>query len=119
MKMPKWVQSLDDVTPRTVLVFGGILFLNNVFLTITAVMDILLAKLSLTNGIITVIGFVLIGTLGLWVPLTYKIVSPEKSTPEFERMREWLIIHNRDILIFEFAFLGVLELVKGLVGLFG
>ena len=117
MKMPKWVRSLDRVSPRTALVFGSILFLNNVFLTITAVADILLAKQSVTTDVITIVVFVLVGTLGLWVPLTYKIISPEKSTPNFELMREWLIIHNRGILVFEFAFLGVLELVKGIVGL--
>ena len=117
MKMPKWVEYLDKVTPRGALMYGSILFLNNLMLTLTAVATILLAQQSLTADIVTIIVFVIIGTLGLWVPLTYKIVAPESSTPRFELMREWLIIHNRDILILEFGILGVLELVKGLVGL--
>ena len=117
MKMPKWVQYLDDVTPKSALLFGGILFLNNVILTVTAVLDILLAKVSTTEGILVVIIFTLVGTLGLWVPLSYRIIAPRKSESDIERMRVWLIRHNRDILIFEFLFLGVLELVKGLAGL--
>ncbi len=117
MKMPKWVQYLDNVTPKSALLFGSILFFNNVILTVTAVFDILLAKVGTAQGVLVVIIFTLVGTLGLWVPLSYKIVAPRKSEPDIERMRVWLIRHNRDILIFECLFLGVLELVKGLVGL--
>jgi hypothetical protein len=117
MKMPKWVQYLDRITPRTALIYGSILFLNNVFLTLTAVGDVLRGQLTVAAGVFAIISFVLVGTLGMWVPLTYKLVSPDKSVEAFERMREWLIINNRLILILEFSILGALQLVKGIVGL--
>jgi uncharacterized protein YacL len=118
MKMPKWVQYLDQITPRKALLYGSILFLNNLFLTLTAVGDVLRGELSVASGVLVIIGFVLIGTLGLWVPLTYKLVAPEeKSVVAFEKMREWLIVNQRLILILEFSILGAIQLVKGIVGL--
>jgi Sap, sulfolipid-1-addressing protein len=119
MKMPKWVQYIDEMKPRTALVYGSILFLNNVFLTITAVGDVLRGQLSLASGIIMIISFILIGTLGMWVPLGYKLIKPEESVDKFERMREWLIVNNRLILILEFSILGAIQLIKGIVGLVG
>ena len=117
MKLPKWVQYIDEMKPRTALVYGTILFLNNVFLTLTAVGDVLRGQLSVAAGVFAIISFVLVGTLGMWVPLTYKLVAPEKSIDNIERMREWLIVNNRLILILEFSILGALQLVKGIVGL--
>jgi hypothetical protein len=69
------------------------------------------------TGVIMIISFVLIGTVGMWVPLGYKLLKPEESVERFERMREWLIINNRTILIWEFAILGAIQLGKGIVGL--
>jgi hypothetical protein len=118
MKMPKWVTYLDQITPRKALLYGSILFVNNLFLTITAVGDVLRGELSVASGILVIIGFVLVGTLGLWVPLTYKLAaSPEKSDVAFANMREWLIVNQRLMLILEFSILGAIQLVKGIVGL--
>jgi Sap, sulfolipid-1-addressing protein len=117
MKMPKWVEYIDEMKPRTALVYGSILFLNNVILTITAVGDVLRGQLSQTTGVIMIISFVLIGTIGMWLPLGYKLVAPETSVGNIERMREWLIINNKTILIVEFLLLGFIELGKGLAGL--
>jgi len=117
MKMPKWVTYIDRIEPRTALIFGTILFLNNVFFTFTVVTDILQAQLSASDGILVVVYFTVIGTLGMWVPVTYKLVAPESSTPNIERARQWFIKHNRIILILEFGILGVLALAKGLIGL--
>jgi hypothetical protein len=118
MKMPKWVQYLDQINPRSALLYGSILFLNNLFLTLTAVGDVLRGQLSVTAGVLTIIGFVLVGTLGLWVPLTYKLVaSDEKSVVAFAKMREWLIVNQRTILLLEFLILGAIQLAKGLIGL--
>jgi hypothetical protein len=117
MKLPKWVTYLDKIDVKTALVYGGILFLNNVFLTITACINILQGQQSQARDIVSVIAFVLVGTVGLWIPLTYRIVAPKSSPAKFENWREWLIVHNRDILILEFGILGVLQLVQGIVGL--
>jgi hypothetical protein len=117
VKMPKWVGYIDNAGPKTALYFGLILFVNNVILTITAVLDILVSPVSVTDGIIVIIIFVIIGTLGLWIPVTYRVAAPAKSEEGIERARMWIIRHYRALLIFEFVFLGIIELVKGIIGL--
>ncbi len=119
MKLPKWAQYIDTLEPRKALLFGVILFLNNVFFTFTAVVDTLVAqpKLSVADGFLVLLFFTLISTVGMWTLIVYKIAAPESSTPNFERMRTWLIRYNRIILILEFGILGVLTLLKGVIGL--
>jgi hypothetical protein len=119
MKLPKWAEYIDTIEPRKALLFGVILFLNNVFFTFTAVVDTLTAqpKLSVSQGIVVLAFFTLISTVGMWTLIVYKIAAPESSTPNIERMRTWLIKYNRIILILEFGILGALTLVKGIVGL--
>lgn len=121
VKLPKWAQYIDTMEPRKALLFGVILFLNNVFFTFTAVVDTLVAQpaLSITEGIIVLAVFTLISTVGMWALIVYKVASPEASTTNIHRMRDWLIRHNRIILILEFTILGALTLVKGIIGLLG
>jgi hypothetical protein len=54
---------------------------------------------------------------GLWIPVFVRIVSPNKSAERLESMRLWLVSNTQMILIIEFAFLGVIEAAKGLIGL--
>lgn len=117
MKMPKWVEYLDRVTPRSALVYGSILFVNNVILTISAVTNILRAQVTAARGVITVIVFVIIGTLGLWIPVSYRLLSPERSVEGIESARQWLIRNYRMLLILEFIFLAVIELANAIYGL--
>jgi hypothetical protein len=119
VKLPKWAQYIDTMEPRKALLFGFFLFLNNVFFTFTATVDVLTAhpELSVAQGTIVLLIFTLVSTVGMWALVAYKIAAPETSTPNIHRMRDWLIRNNRIILILEFGILGVLTLIKGIIGL--
>jgi Sap, sulfolipid-1-addressing protein len=117
MKMPKWVTYIDRMEPRTALIYGAILFLNNVFFTFTAVTIVLQGQLSASEGVKIIVYFTLIATVGMWAPIAYKLVAPESSPPNIERARLWFIKHNRIILILEFGIVGLLVLIEGVVGL--
>jgi hypothetical protein len=119
VKLPKWAQYIETMQPRKALFFGFILFLNNVFFTFTATADVLTSHppLSVAEGIIVLAVFTLISTVGMWTLIVYKVASPEASGPNILRMRDWLVRNNRIILVLEFGILGVLTLVKGLIGL--
>lgn len=116
-KMPKWVQFLDSFKPSRVLAIGLYEFVTDALFTVAAVVDILLARIGTFEGIIIIIVFVLLGMVGLWIPIFVRVVSPEKSTTRLESMRQWLLANAQLILVFEFVCLGVIEALKGLVGL--
>lgn len=117
MKMPKWVGYLDRVTPRIALVFGLIMFVNNAFMTFAAVLDILVAQVSAVSGVMVVVVFVFAGTMGLWIPVSYRILAPKRSVEGIKSARQWLVKYYRAVLIFEFTFLGLQALAKGIYGL--
>ena len=116
-KMPKWVQFLDSFKPSRVLAIGLYEFFSDALFTVAAVVDILLARIGTFEGVIIIIVFVLLGMVGLWIPIFVRIVSPEKSATRLESMRQWLLANAQMILVFEFVCLGVIEALKGLVGL--
>jgi hypothetical protein len=116
-EMPKWIDQIDRVSPALALAIGLIRFFMGTIYVVAAVTDILLAQVGAINGTISILLFVGVGTMGLWVPVSYRILAPEQSLAHFTDWRDWLIRNNRIIVIFEFACLGGLELVKGLVGL--
>ena len=116
-KMQKWVQFLDSFKPSRVLAIGLYEFFSDALFTVAAVVDILLARIGTFEGIIIIIVFVLFGMVGLWIPIFVRIVSPEKSATRLESMRQWLLANAQMILVFEFVCLGVIEALKGLVGL--
>ena len=116
-KMPKWVQFLDSFKPSRVLAIGLYEFLSDALFTVAAVVDILLARIGTAEGVIIIIIFVLFGMVGLWIPVFVRIVSPAKSASRLESMRQWLLANAQLILVFEFVCLGVIEALKGLIGL--
>jgi len=116
-RMPKWVQFLDSFKPSRVLAIGLYEFLSDALFTVAAVVDILLARIGTFEGVIIIIVFVLFGMVGLWIPIFVRVVSPEKSAARLESMRQWLLANAQLILVFEFVCLGVIEALKGLVGL--
>jgi hypothetical protein len=116
-RMPKWVQFLDSFKPSRVLAIGLYEFLSDALFTVAAVVDILLARIGTFEGVIIIIVFVLFGMVGLWIPLFVRIIAPEKSAARLESMRQWLLANAQLILVFEFVCLGVIEALKGLIGL--
>jgi hypothetical protein len=116
-KMPKWVEFLDSFKLSRVFAIGLYEFVSDALFTVAAVVDILLAKIGTFEGIIVIVVFVLFGMIGLWIPIFVRVVSPEKSTERLESMRRWLLANTQMILVFEFVCLGVIEALKGIVGL--
>lgn len=115
--LPKWVQFIDSFKPSRVLLIGLYECFSDVIFTAAAVADILLARISAAMGVSIVIAFVLVGMIGLWIPVFVRIAEPKRSAERLESMRQWLIANTQLILVVEFVFLGVIETLKGLIGL--
>ena len=115
--LPKWVQFIDSFKPSRVLLIGLYECFSDVIFTTAAVADILLAKISNALGVLIIVLFVLVGMAGLWIPVFFRIVTPRRSADRLELMRLWLISNTQLILILEFLLLGVIQALKGLIGL--
>lgn len=115
--LPKWVQFIDSFRPSHVLLIGLYECFSDVIFTSAAVADILLAKISTAMGVLVIIAFVLVGTAGLWIPVFVRIVAPRRSAERLESMRRWLVSNTQLILIIEFVLLGMIQALKGLIGL--
>ena len=111
------MQFLDSFKPSRVLAIGLYEFFSDALFTVAAVVDILLARIGTFEGTLVIIIFVLFGMVGLWIPIFIRIVSPEKSAARLESMRQWLLTNGQLILVFEFVCLGLIEALKGLIGL--
>ncbi len=61
--------------------------------------------------------FVLVGTLPYTGAMLYSLLGGEQSAATLERLREWLVAHNRVIMGVLCTALGILLLVKGIAGL--
>jgi hypothetical protein len=117
MRIPDWARYIDRVKPYQAVGLGLYEFMGDAFFTIAAVASILLAQVGTAQGILVIVLFVLAGTLGLWVPVSIRILRPRSAAAVLENTREWLVDNTHLILVLEFVSLGLLELVKGLAGL--
>jgi hypothetical protein len=116
VKLPKWVQYIDEVKPYQALGLGIYEFFGHAVFTLAVVADIAVSHVGAINGAIVIAGFVLFGTLGMWIPLGMKLLGPKRYDAKLESLRQWLVHNTHAILIFEFGSLALLELTKGLWG---
>ena len=116
-KMPRWAQFIDSFKLSRVMAIGFYELLSDALFTVAAVVDILLAQIGTFEGVVIIVIFVLVGMIGLWIPVFVRIVSPEKSVSRLESMRQWLLANGQMILVFEFVCIGLIEALKGLIGL--
>jgi len=66
---------------------------------------------------LTGVAFIVVGTLPYTGAMLYSLLGGDRSTATLERLRDWLVAHNRLIMAVLCALLGVLLLVKGLTAL--
>jgi threonine/homoserine/homoserine lactone efflux protein len=99
--LPKWMSAIDQFTPGRSLGLGFLLAaLNpkNLTLTLAAAASIAAGGLSSTDSYIVLAVFVLIGTVGLAIPIGIYFLGGEKATETLAEIRHWLAINNATIM---------------------
>ncbi len=99
--MPKWMAAVDQFTPGKSLGLGFLLAaLNpkNLTLTLAAAAAIATAGLSSTDQYIVLAVFVLIGTVGLAVPIGIYFLGGDQAAETLAELRHWLAINNATIM---------------------
>ena len=113
---PRWQRELRSGTPRTTFVIGALLTLPGA--SYLAGLD-RLTKLdySTVATVLIVIAFNLVMLLLLELPMIAFAVAPAWTPAAIDRAKAWAGIHGRVYAERGFAVIGVLLVIKGVVGL--
>jgi len=113
---PRWQRELSKGSARTTFVVGALLTLPGASY-LAGLHDIHDLKYSTTATVLLVIGFNLVMLWLLEVPLASFLVAPEWTPRAIERAKLWVSRHAHMFAVRGFAAVGVLLVIKGIVGL--
>jgi Sap, sulfolipid-1-addressing protein len=117
-KQPRWQRELSKGSPRTTFAIGALLTLPGAsYLAGLAGIHALHASTTVT--VLLVIGFNLVMLWLLEVPLGAFLVAPGWTPGAIDRARAWLSRHAHMFGVRGSAAIGMLLVVKGVVGLVG
>jgi hypothetical protein len=113
---PRWQRELSKGSPRTTFVIGALLTLPGA--SYLAGLD-QIHKLHYSTAV-TVVCVIAFNVVMLWlleVPLTCFILAPDRTPQAIERSKAWVSRHLHTFAVRGFSVVGVLLIIKGVVGL--
>jgi hypothetical protein len=113
---PRWQRELSKGSPRTTFVIGALLTLPGASY-LAGLDQIHKLHYSTTVTVLLVIGFNLVMLWLLEVPLASFVVAPDWTPRAIERAKAWVSRHAHMFAVRGTAALGVLLVIKGVVGL--
>jgi Sap, sulfolipid-1-addressing protein len=99
--MPKWMSAIDQFTPGKSVGLGFLLAAvnpKNLTLTLAAAASIAAAGLSSSDSYIVLAVFVLLGTVGLAIPIGIFFLGGDTAAQTLADLRHWLAINNATIM---------------------
>ena len=115
---PRWQRELSKGSPRVTFLVGAMLTLPGASY-LAGLASIHKLHYSTAETVLLVIGFNLVMMWLLEVPLLGFIIAPEKTPQLIERAKAWVSRHAHAFAVRGFAAVGVLLIIKGLIGLLG
>lgn len=113
---PRWQRELSKGSARTTFVVGALLTLPGASY-LAGLDQIHKLKYSTTVTVLLVIGFNLVMLWLLEVPLASFLVAPDWTPRAIERAKLWVSRHAHVFAVRGFAAIGLLLVIKGIVGL--
>ena len=113
---PRWQRELSKGSPRTTFVIGALLTLPGASY-LAGLDQIHKLKYSTIVTVLLVIGFNLVMLWLLDVPLASFLVAPEWTPRAIDRAKAWVSRHAHMFAVRGTAAVGVLLVIKGIVGL--
>ncbi len=107
--MPGWMRSIDALTIAKAGATGfALTALNpkNALLTVAAALEIAGRDLPPTQQAAVLIGFVLIGSIGVLAPLVLTLLLGDRSHDLLERLRDWMTRYNAIVMAMLFLVIG-------------
>jgi len=113
---PRWQRELSKGSPRTTFIIGALLTLPGASY-LAGLDQIHKLKYSTTVTVLLVLGFNLVMLWLLEVPLASFLVAPEWTPRAIDRAKAWVSRHAHMFAVRGTAAVGVLLVIKGIVGL--
>jgi hypothetical protein len=116
-EMPKWMAGIDEFSPGKA--FGLAVLLagvnpKNLLLSAGAAAGLAQLGLSTTDAVVSLIVFVVVGSLTIAGPVVYYLVGGDKAKTELDSMKSWLATHNAAVMTVLFLVFGVDLIAKGI-----
>jgi len=113
---PRWQRELSKGSPRTTFVVGALLTLPGASY-LAGLDEIHKLHYSTAVTVLVVVGFNLVMLWLLEVPLAAFLLSPEWTPHAIERAKVWVSRHAHMFVVRGSAAIGVLLIIKGIIGL--
>lgn len=113
---PRWQRELNKGSPRITFVIGALLTLPGASY-LAGLHEIHKLHYSTTATVLIVLGFNLVMLWLLEVPLACFVVAPEWTPRAIARSKAWVSRHAHTFATRGFAAVGVLLVIKGIIGL--
>ena len=110
---PGWMKRLDTMSPVAAFVLGA--FLPPYLLAVAVGNEIVRRDLTTTARIVAVTLYVVIGSIGILIPILVTIVRPARSDALLATWRSWLQLHWQAVLVWLLLAIGAYLVVKGVV----
>ncbi|GID91178.1 GAP family protein [Amorphoplanes digitatis] len=116
-ELPKWMAAIDRFTPVKILGLSLVLSAanaKNAGLTIAAAAAISSSGIPTDQQIAVLTMFVLIGSLGILIPLVVFLIAGERARNTLSSWKNWAALHNAAIMTVLFVVLGMKLLGDGI-----
>jgi threonine/homoserine/homoserine lactone efflux protein len=114
---PKWMASIDDLSAGKAFGLGLLLAgvnPKNLMLSLAAGAALAGLGLSTTDGVWSLVVFVLVASLTIALPVAYYLIGGEKAKQRLDELKQWLILHNNAVMCVLFLVFGVDLIAKAL-----
>jgi threonine/homoserine/homoserine lactone efflux protein len=118
-EMPKWMATIDKVSPAAAFGLGILLSaLNpkNLIITVGAATSIAQANLSTGQDIIVALIFIVIASVSIAGAVIWYLVAQERASATLTSVKDWMTVHNAEIMTVLFLILGAQFVGKGIAG---
>jgi threonine/homoserine/homoserine lactone efflux protein len=119
---PKWMASLEDISPVVALGLGAALSAanpKNLVLAVTGAVAIASNDLSSPQQVVCVVVFVVVGSLLVTGPVIAYLIAGARMAKPLDTLKAFMQDHNTAIMVVLLSVLGLSSLGKGLGGLLG
>jgi len=116
-ELPKWMKRVDGLTPWQALLAGaglGAANPKNLALAVGAAAGLGQLGLSTTDAVVSLIVFVVVGSLTIAIPVAYSLIGGDRSKAQLEALKDWLAQHNEAVMAVLFLVFGVALIAKGI-----
>jgi Sap, sulfolipid-1-addressing protein len=116
-EMPKWMASVDSLSPLKALGLGVLLAgVNPKNLALTAAAAAGVAQLGLSSGdaVVALVVFVVLASITIAGPVVYYLVGGQRAEAQLDALKDWLTLHNSAVMAVVLLVFGVDLIAKGL-----